>query len=82
MSRKGEGGAEAHIAADEIATASRLLAEATPTIMSWKLHRNALAAWLLFQKVLEEHRDAGGGATGALFSQVRLYYRRSWHVPT
>jgi len=73
--------AEAHGAAGEIATAFRLLAEVTPILTSWNLHRNALAAWLVFQKSLEE-RIAAGAAVGALFSQLRLYYRRYWHVPT
>ena len=73
--------AEAHIAAGEMKSAVRLLVETTPTMASWNLHRNALAAWLLFQKALEERSKAGAGV-GTLFSQLRLYYRRSWHVPT
>jgi hypothetical protein len=62
-------------------SAVRLLAETTPTMATWNLHRNALAAWLLFQKALEERSKAGAGV-GTLFSQLCLYYRRSWHVPT
>jgi tetratricopeptide (TPR) repeat protein len=72
--------AEAHVAAGEIATALRLLAEVTPILTSWSLHRNAVAAWLRFQQALEEHRETGPAPT--LFSQLRLYYRRYWHVPT
>jgi tetratricopeptide (TPR) repeat protein len=72
--------AEALVAAGEIATALRLIAEVTPILTSWNPHRNAVAAWLLFQKALEE-RSETGAAAGALFSQVRLYYRRYWHVP-
>ena len=66
----------------ELATALRLLGETTPTIMSWNLHRNGLAAWLLFQKTLEECRDLGAAALGPLFDNLRLYYRRYWHVPS
>jgi tetratricopeptide (TPR) repeat protein len=72
--------AEAHVASGEIATAGRLLADLTPILSSWKLHRNALAAWLMFQKALEERRDSAA-AVGTLFSQLRLYYQRYWHVP-
>ena len=73
--------AEAHAGAGEIATAGRLLADVTPVMTSWNLHRNALAAWLMFQKTLEERRNASTTAIGALFSQLRLYYLRYWHVP-
>jgi tetratricopeptide (TPR) repeat protein len=73
--------AEAHVAAGEIATAGRLLANVTPILTSWHLHRNAIAAWLMFQKALEERRDVSAAAAGALFSQLRLYYLRYWHVP-
>jgi tetratricopeptide (TPR) repeat protein len=73
--------AEAHVAAGETATARRRLAEVTPLLTSWSSHRNALAAWLLFQKTLEERSEAGA-AVGTLFSQLRLYYCRYWHVPT
>ncbi len=74
--------AEAHVAAGEMTTAGRLLAEVTPLMTAWKLHRNALAAWLMFQKALEERRDGGAVAVAALFSRLRLYYLRYWHVPT
>ncbi len=72
--------AEAHCAAGEIATAGRLLAHLTPIMTSWQLHRNALAAWLMFQKALEERRQSRV-AVDALFARIRLYYLRSWHVP-
>jgi hypothetical protein len=49
--------AEAHVAAGERATAGRLLADVTPIMTSWNLHRNALAACLVFQKALEERRE-------------------------
>jgi tetratricopeptide (TPR) repeat protein len=74
--------AEAHVGQGETATALRLLAETTPTLASGNLHRNGLAAWLLFQKTLEEHRDQGGVALSPLFESVRLYLRRYWLVPS
>ncbi len=73
--------AEAHVAAGETASALRLLAETTPILAAWNLHRNALSAWLAFQKALEERRDLDAAALAPLFDNVRLYYRRSWHVP-
>jgi hypothetical protein len=72
--------AEAHVAIGEIATAGRLLADVTPILISWNLHRNALTAWLMFQKALEQRRDAQ--MVSSLFAQIRLYYRRYWNVPT
>jgi hypothetical protein len=73
--------AEAHVAAGEMATALRLLAEVTPILTRWNAHRNAMAAWLTFQKALEERRDHGAAALAPLFDNLRLYYRRYWHVP-
>ncbi len=73
--------AEAHVAARETATALTFLEETTPIMAGWKLHRNALAAWLLFQKTLEERRDQKPAALAPLFDNLRRYYHRSWHVP-
>jgi tetratricopeptide (TPR) repeat protein len=73
--------AEAHVRQGEFATALRLLGETTPTLASWNLHRNGLAAWLLFQKTLDQSRDLGAAALAPLFESVRLYFRRYWHVP-
>jgi hypothetical protein len=73
--------AEAHVAEGEMATAMRLFAETTPTLASWNLHRNALSAWLVFLKTLEERRDRGAAALAPPFDNLRLYFRRYWHVP-
>ena len=73
--------AEAYAAGGELASAVRLLRQMTPVMGSWNLHRNALAAWLLLRKTLEE-RQAAGAAASELFSRIRLYYLRNWHVPT
>jgi tetratricopeptide (TPR) repeat protein len=71
--------AESHMALGEPATALRLASEVTPILASWKPHRHAVAAWLLFQKTLQELSETGAN-TSALFSRLRLYYRRNWHV--
>jgi tetratricopeptide (TPR) repeat protein len=73
--------AEAHVRQGEFTTALRLLGETTPTVASWNLHRNGLAAWLLFQRTLDESRDLGAAALAPLFDHVRLYFRRYWLVP-
>jgi hypothetical protein len=39
-----------------------------------------VAAWLLFQKTLQELSETGAN-TSALFSRLRLHYHRYWHVP-
>jgi tetratricopeptide (TPR) repeat protein len=74
--------AAAHVAARETATALSCLTETTPILAGWNLHRNALAAWLAFQKALEERRDLKPAALAPLFDNLRRYYRRSWHVPS
>ncbi len=73
--------AEAHVAAREMATALSFLEETTPILAGWNLHRNALAAWLTFQKALEERRDQKPAALAPLFDNLRRYYRRYWYVP-
>jgi tetratricopeptide (TPR) repeat protein len=73
---------EAHVAARERATALSFLAETTPILTGWNLHRNALAAWLAFRKTLEERRHLKAAALAPLFDNLRRYYRRSWHVPS
>jgi tetratricopeptide (TPR) repeat protein len=73
---------EAHVAARDTATALSFLAETTPILTGSNLHQNALAAWLAFQKALEERRDLEAGALAPLFVDLRLYYRRSWHIPS
>ena len=74
--------AEAHVRAGEMATALSFLEETTPILVGSNLHRNALAAWLAFQKALEERRDLEAPALAPLFDNLRRYYRRSWYVPS
>jgi ATP/maltotriose-dependent transcriptional regulator MalT len=73
--------AEAHVALGETATALRLASEVTPLLASWKPHRSAMDAWLLFQKTLEEGRDLDGAALAPFLGKLRLYYRLYWFVP-
>jgi len=73
--------AEAHVAAREMAMALSFLEETTPILAGWNLHRNALSAWLTFQKTLEERRDQKPAALAPLFDNLRRYYRRSWYDP-
>jgi tetratricopeptide (TPR) repeat protein len=72
--------AETQVAEGKTAGALRIFTEATPLLSSWTPHRNALDAWLRFQRALEERGDAR--AAGMLFHQLRIYYRRFWHVST
>jgi len=74
--------AEAHVAAREMATALSFLEETTPILAGSTPHRNALAAWLAFQKALEERRDLKPAALAPLFDNLRRYYRCSWYVPS
>jgi tetratricopeptide (TPR) repeat protein len=67
--------AETMVASGERDSAARLVAEFQPIMANWKLHRHALAAWLVFQQAIEEQQLEG------LFTRIRLYYRRTWHKP-
>lgn len=71
--------AEVHQRQGEKATALRLLEKTTPTLASFSLHQNGLAAWLGFHKALAERRDRGPATP--LFERLRLYYRRFWLMP-
>ena len=71
---------EAQVAAGEMASALEVLEETTPVVDNI-LHRNALSAWLLFQKTLEERRDLGAASLVPLFDNVRRYYRRRARLP-
>jgi hypothetical protein len=64
-----------------MATALSFLEETTPILAGWILHRNSLAAWLTFQKTLEERRDQKPATLAPLFDNLRRYYRRSWYDP-
>jgi hypothetical protein len=50
-----------------------LTREKYPVVTAWRLHRWALAAWLLLQNALELRQLDG------LLVRLRLYYRRYWN---
>jgi hypothetical protein len=51
------------------------------TIMrSWGLHKDALAAWIVFQESLQALRQ-DGEALGDLCGRIQVYFRRHWVRP-
>ena len=68
--------AEVLVAKGEYARAEELIGQCHPILASWGLHRYALAAWLMLQRAIGERR------IGAIFGQIREYYRRYWVRPS
>lgn len=60
----------------ETARAAELAGQCFTIMQRWGLHRDALAAWLVFQDAL-----AHGSALETLFERIGGYYRRYWHRP-
>lgn len=60
----------------ETARAAELAGQCFTIMQRWGLHRDALAAWLVFQDAL-----AQGSALETLFERIGGYYRRYWHRP-
>jgi tetratricopeptide (TPR) repeat protein len=60
----------------ETARAAELASQCFSIMQRWGLHRDALAAWLVFQDAL-----AHGNALGNLFERIGGYYRRHWFKP-
>lgn len=60
----------------EAERAARLAAECYSIMKSWGLHRDALAAWLVFQEALSQKRGVR-----EIFGRVGEYYRRHWFMP-
>ncbi len=67
--------AEVLVSKGEHARAEDLIAQCQPILASWGLHRYALAAWLMLQQAIGERQ------AGAIFGQIREYYRRYWVRP-
>jgi hypothetical protein len=42
---------------------------------AWRLHRYALAAWIVFEKAVAQ------GEIREIFRRIRNYYRRNWVRP-
>lgn len=59
----------------ELARAAELAEESYPILKSWGLHKDALSAWLVFQKALAH------GHAEHIFHSVREYYYRHWIRP-
>jgi len=57
----------------EVEGAAELARQVHTIMANWKIHRDALAAWLYFGRLLEE------GKFHRIFSKLRLYYRRHWN---
>jgi tetratricopeptide (TPR) repeat protein len=60
----------------EPARAAELAAQCYSIMRSWGLHKDALAAWLVFQDALEH-----GKVVEDLFQRIGEYYRRHWFRP-
>ena len=60
----------------ELARAAALAAECFSIMSKWELHKDALAAWIVFQDALTQ-----GTVQGDLFRQVEEYFRRHWFIP-
>jgi tetratricopeptide (TPR) repeat protein len=56
--------------------AAQLAAECYSIMKNWGLHKDALAAWLVFQDALSQGREIA-----EIFERVGEYYRRHWFLP-
>lgn len=63
-------------AKDEPERAAQLAAECYSIMKAWGLHKDALAAWLVFQEALSQEM-----ARNELFGQLGDYFRRHWFMP-
>jgi predicted Zn-dependent protease len=61
----------------EPARAAELAAQCFSTMQGFRLHNDALAAWIVFQDALTEGRTKGD----VLFAQIGEYFRRHWSRP-
>jgi tetratricopeptide (TPR) repeat protein len=68
---------EAFVASGKYDSAARTAAELVPVMQSWRLHRHAITAWLIFQQALDAHK-----AEELLIARLRSYYLRHWNRPS
>lgn len=61
----------------EPARAAELAAQCFSVMQGFRLHNDALAAWIVFQEALAEGRMR----EDALFAQAGEYFRRHWFRP-
>jgi tetratricopeptide (TPR) repeat protein len=67
--------AEVLVTRGELARAVGLIKDSYPIMQAWRLHRYALAAWVVFEKVVAQ------GEIGEIFRRIKNYYRRYWTRP-
>lgn len=67
--------AEVLVSRGEAGRAVALIKESYPIMQAWRLHRYALAAWIVFEKAVAQGEDA------EIFRRIRDYYRRYWTRP-
>lgn len=68
--------AETFVKKGEPARAAVLVEECYPILKTWGIHKDALSAWLVFQKALAHNQ------IGSVFGRIREYYYRHWIRPT
>ncbi len=67
--------AEALVSRGNAPRALALIKDSYPILQTWRLHRYALAAWLVFEKAVAQ------GEVREIFRRIRDYYRRYWTRP-
>ena len=65
----------------EAARAADLAAGRYTIMRSWGLHKDALAAWIVFQESLQALQQ-DGRALGDLCGRIQEYFRRHWIRPS
>jgi ATP/maltotriose-dependent transcriptional regulator MalT len=67
--------AEVLVLQGQVARAAGLIKDCYPIMQAWRLHRYAMAAWIVFEKAVAK------GQEGQMFRRIRDYYRRYWIRP-
>jgi ATP/maltotriose-dependent transcriptional regulator MalT len=67
--------AEVLVAEGQAARAVALIKDSYPIMKAWRLHRYALAAWVVFEQAVAQ------GQASDIFRRIRDYYRRYWIRP-
>jgi tetratricopeptide (TPR) repeat protein len=67
--------AEVLIAEGQAARAVALIKDSYPIMKAWRLHRYALATWVVFEQAVAQ------GQASDIFRRIRDYYRRYWIRP-
>ena len=68
--------AQALAAKGEPARAAQLAAECYPIMKGWGMHKDTLAAWIVFRDALSH-----GAILDDVFDRIAGYYRRHWFMP-